>query len=47
LSGRDLALARLRNRIRFGAEGATIGAGFSLMGKAFCKNSIGWFKNMV
>ena len=37
LSGRDLALARLRNRIRFGAEGATIGAGFSLMGKPFAK----------
>jgi len=37
LEGRDLALARLRNRIRFGAEGATIGAGFALMGKPLAK----------
>jgi len=37
LEGRDLALARLRNRIRFGAEGATIGAGFSLMGRPLAK----------
>ena len=33
LQGRDLALARLRNRVRFGAEGALLGGGFSLMGK--------------
>jgi hypothetical protein len=33
LQGRDLALARLRNRVRFGAEGALIGTGFTLMGK--------------
>ena len=33
LSGRDLALARLRNRVRFGAEGALIGGGFSMIGK--------------
>ena len=33
LSGRDLALARFRNRLRYGAEGATIGGGFSLIGK--------------
>ena len=33
LTGRDLALARLRNRVRFGAEGALIGGGFSLIGK--------------
>ena len=33
LSGRDLAAARFRNRIRFGAEGAVIGGGFSLLGK--------------
>ena len=33
LSGRDLAVARFKNRLRFGAEGATIGAGFSLLGK--------------
>jgi hypothetical protein len=33
LSGRDLALARLRNRVRFGAEGALFGMGFSLIGK--------------
>ena len=33
LSGRDLAAARFKNRLRFGAEGAAIGAGFSLLGK--------------
>jgi len=33
LSGRDLALARFRNKLRYGAEGATIGGGFSLIGK--------------
>jgi len=33
LSGRDLALTRFRNRLRFGAEGALIGGGFSLAGK--------------
>ena len=33
LQGRDLALAKLRNRIRFGTEGALLGGGFSLMGK--------------
>ena len=33
LSGRDLALARIRNRIRYGAEGAAFGAGFTLLGK--------------
>jgi len=33
LSGSDLAAARFRNRIRFGAEGATIGGVFSLIGK--------------
>ena len=32
LSGRDLALARFRNKLRFGAEGALIGGGFALMG---------------
>ena len=32
LQGRDLALARFRNKLRFGAEGALIGGGFSLMG---------------
>ena len=37
LEGRDLALARLRNRIRFGAEGTVIGAGFSLMGGPIAK----------
>jgi len=37
LEGRDLALARLRNRIRFGAEGAVVGAGFALMGKPIAK----------
>ena len=33
LSGRDLALTRFKNRLRFGAEGALIGGGFSLAGK--------------
>ena len=33
LSGRDLAAARFKNRLRFGAEGAAIGGGFSLLGK--------------
>ena len=33
LSGSDLAAARFKNRIRFGAEGATIGGVFSLVGK--------------
>ena len=33
LSGTALAAARFKNRLRFGAEGATIGAGFSLLGK--------------
>jgi len=33
LTGRDLALAKLRNRIRFGSEGALFGMGFSLIGK--------------
>jgi len=33
LSGRELALARIRNRVRYGAEGAAFGAGFTLLGK--------------
>ena len=33
LQGRELAAAKLRNRIRFGAEGALVGGGFSLIGK--------------
>ena len=37
LEGRDLALARIRNRIKFGAEGTVIGAGFSLMGRPLAK----------
>jgi len=37
LEGRDLALARIRNRIRFGTEGTVIGAGFSLMGRPLAK----------
>ena len=32
-SGRDLAVTRFKNRLRFGTEGALIGGGFSLMGK--------------
>ena len=37
LSGRDLALARFRNRIRFGAEGTTVGLGFGLLGRPLAK----------
>jgi hypothetical protein len=37
LSGRDLALARFRNRIRFGAEGTVVGAGFGLLGRPLAK----------
>ena len=33
-TGRDLAAARFINKIKFGAEGATVGFGFSLAGKA-------------
>ena len=33
LSGRERAAANFRNRLRFGAEGALIGAGFALAGK--------------
>ena len=33
LSGTEFAAAKFRNRLRFGAEGAVIGAGFSLLGK--------------
>ena len=32
-SGTDLAVTRFKNRLRFGAEGFSIGGGFSLMGK--------------
>ena len=32
LEGRDLALARFRNKLRFGAEGTLIGGGFTLLG---------------
>ena len=37
LEGRDLALARFRNKLRFGAEGTIIGAGFPLLGKPLAK----------
>ena len=37
LEGRDLALARFRNKLRFGAEGAIIGAGFPLLGGPIAK----------
>jgi hypothetical protein len=33
LSGRERVAAKFRNRLRFGAEGALIGAGFALAGK--------------
>jgi len=33
LSGDELVAARFRNRLRFGAEGAILGGGFSLLGK--------------
>ena len=32
-SGRDLAVTRFKNRLRFAQEGALIGGGFSVMGK--------------
>ena len=35
LSGRDLALTRFRNKLRFGAEGALIGGGFCTHGWTF------------
>jgi hypothetical protein len=38
LEGRDLALARLRNKLRFGAEGTIIGAGFPLLGGPLSKS---------
>ena len=37
LEGRDLALARFRNKLRFGAEGTIIGAGFPLLGGPLAK----------
>ena len=37
LEGQDLALARFRNKVRFGAEGTLIGALFPLMGKPLAK----------
>jgi hypothetical protein len=37
LEGQDLALARFRNKLRFGAEGSTIGFLFPLMGKPLGK----------
>ena len=37
LDGRDRALARFRNKLRFGAEGTIIGAGFPLLGKPLAK----------
>jgi hypothetical protein len=33
LEGRDLAAARLRNKVRFGMEGAVLGGGFQIVGK--------------
>ena len=33
LDGRERAAATFRNRLRFGAEGASVGAGFTLLGK--------------
>ena len=37
LEGRDLALTRFRNKLRFGAEGTIIGAGFPILGKPLAK----------
>ena len=37
LEGRDLALARFRNKLRFGAEGTIIGAGFPILGGPLAK----------
>ena len=37
LDGRDRALARFRNKLRFGAEGTIIGFGFPLLGKPLAK----------
>jgi len=37
LEGRDLALARFRNKLKFGAEGTIIGAGFPILGKPLGK----------
>ena len=37
LEGRDLALTRFRNKLRFGAEGTIIGAGFPILGKPLGK----------
>ncbi len=37
LEGRDLALARFRNKLRFGAEGTLIGGAFPLLGKPLAK----------
>jgi hypothetical protein len=37
LDGRDLALARFRNKLRFGAEGTLIGGAFPLLGKPLAK----------
>jgi len=37
LDGRDRALARFRNKLRFGAEGTIIGAGFPILGKPLAK----------
>ena len=37
LEGQDLALARFRNKLRFGAEGTLIGGGFTLLGKPLAK----------
>jgi hypothetical protein len=37
LDGRDLALARFRNKLKFGAEGTIIGAGFPILGKPLGK----------
>ena len=33
LEGRELATARLKNRLLYGQEGALLGSGFSLLGK--------------
>ena len=48
LSGRERAAAQFRNRLKFGAEGTTVGAGFALAGKPIALGfKYGLFKPIV